>query len=132
MAEPTQPEPTQPEPTQSEPIQPEPTQSEPTLGELAHLVRSKNAGPYWMTLDVFFANDTDYEQAAGVLTADAVAAAYQLDPAGVRLYRMPHIRVIKASFPRPVVQGSFGDRDMHSGQQYVPLAALRIAKNQDS
>jgi len=103
-----------------------------TLGDLAQLVRSKNAGPYWMTLDVFFANDPDYEQAAGVLTADAVAAAYHVDPAGVRLYRMPHIRVIKASFPRPVVQGSYGDRDMHSGQQYVPLAGLRIAKKPDS
>jgi hypothetical protein len=105
---------------------------DPTLGDLAQLVRSKNAGPYWMTIDVFFANDTDYEQAAGVLTGEAVAGAYHMDPACVRLYRMPSIRVIKASFPRPVVQGSLGDRDMHSGQQYIPLAVLPISKNQDS
>jgi hypothetical protein len=97
-----------------------------TLGDLAQLVRSKNAGPYWTTMDVFFANDTDYEQAAAVLTGEAVASVYHLDPASVRLYRLPDIRVIKASFPRPVVQGSLGERDMHSGQQYIPLADLPL------
>ena len=25
-----------------------------TLGEMAKLVRSKNAGPFWLTLDVMF------------------------------------------------------------------------------
>jgi hypothetical protein len=97
-----------------------------TLGDLAELVRSKNAGPFWMTLDVFFATDADYEQAAtsGVLTEDAIARLYLVDPATVALYRLPDIRVIKASFPRPVVQGSFADRDMHSGQQHIPLAGL--------
>lgn len=97
-----------------------------TLGDLAQLVRSKNAGPYWLTLDVFFADDADYEQAVDVVTEEAVASAYRVEPAGVRIYRLPEIRVIKASFPRPVVQGSLGDRDMHSGQQYVPLAALPL------
>jgi Domain of unknown function (DUF4387) len=97
-----------------------------TLGDLAELVRSKNAGPFWMTLDVFFATDADYERAAasGVLTEDTIARLYQVDPATVALYRLPDIRVIKASFPRPVVQGSFADRDMHSGQQHIPLAGL--------
>jgi hypothetical protein len=97
-----------------------------TLGDLAQLVRSKNAGPYWLTLDVFFADNAGYEQAVDVVTEEAVASAYRVEPAGVQLYRMPEIRVIKASFPRPVVQGSLGDRDMHSGQQYVPLAALPL------
>jgi hypothetical protein len=45
---------------------------------------------------------------------------------------MPSIRVVKVSFPRPVAQGSFGDRDMHSGQQYIPLADLPSSKKQES
>jgi hypothetical protein len=102
-----------------------------TLGDLAQRVRSKNAGPYWLTLDVFFADDADYEEALPVLTEEAIAGAYRIDPAGVSLYRMPDIRVIKASFPRPVIQGCPGDRDMHSGQQYVPLAALPLPASQE-
>ncbi|MGF6884430.1 hypothetical protein ABIA39_005665 [Nocardia sp. GAS34] len=101
----------------------------PTLGELAHLMRSKNAGPFWLTLDVFFANDSDYQRAAapGALTAEMVADCYQIDPEDINLYRLPTLRVIKVSFPRPVVQGSFADRDMHSGQQPLPLANLALA-----
>jgi hypothetical protein len=105
--------------------------ADPTLGDLARLVRSKNAGPYWMTIDVFLADDADYEQAARVLSGEAVAAAYRIDPACVRLYRLPDIRVIKASFPRPVVQGSLGDRDLHAGQQHIPLAVLPLSSNRE-
>jgi hypothetical protein len=97
-----------------------------TLGEVALLVRSKNAGPFWMTIDVFFATDADYEQVAAVLTEDIVARLYQADRAEVALFPLPNIRVLKASFPRPVVQGAFADRDMHAGQQHVPLADLPI------
>ncbi|HEY4460840.1 MAG TPA: DUF4387 domain-containing protein [Pseudonocardiaceae bacterium] len=98
------------------------------LGEIAQLVRSKNAGPFWLTLDIFFATDADYERATapGALTENRIAALYRVDPADVAIHRLPEIRVIKASFPRRVVQGSFTDRDMHSGQQHVPLAALPI------
>jgi hypothetical protein len=39
---------------------------------------------------------------------------------------MPSIRVIKFSFPRPYVAGSFEDRDLHAGQQHVPLLSLPI------
>ena len=85
-----------------------------------------------LTLDVFFANDTDYERIAAVLTAEAVADVYHVGPARVRLYRLSAVRVIKISFPRPVVQGSLGDRDMHSGQQYIPLAALPVSTKQES
>jgi hypothetical protein len=104
------------------------TETTRTLGDLASLVRSKNAGPFWITIDVFFATDADYAQAAapGVLTTDTIARVYQADPATVVLYRLPNIRVIKTSFPRPVVQGAFADRDMHSGQQHIPLAQLPI------
>lgn len=105
-----------------------PTDRPRTLGELAQLIRSKNAGPFWLTLDVFFATDADYERAAapGILTEHDVATAYHVPSDEVTLYRLPNIRVLKASFPRPVVQGSFADRDMHSGQQHVPLANLPL------
>jgi hypothetical protein len=45
---------------------------------------------------------------------------------------VPILRVIKVSFPRPVVEGSFGDQGIDSGQQYIPLADLPISKKQES
>jgi hypothetical protein len=112
------------------PEMPEATQP---LSELASLIRSKNAGPFWITLDAFFATDEDYRRASapGVLTEQAVAELYHVPAAQVRVFRLPTIRVVKVSFPRPVVQGGFTDRDMHSGQQHIPLGTLRLPDKQN-
>jgi hypothetical protein len=98
------------------------------LGDIAVVVRSKNAGPFWITLDVFFRNDADFEQVrdAGVLTAERIGELYGVDPALVKRFELPAIKAMKISMPRAVVAGSFEDRDLHAGQQHVPLALLRI------
>jgi hypothetical protein len=44
----------------------------------------------------------------------------------VKIYRLPSLRAVKISFPRSVPQGSFYDRDMHSGQQHIPLSQLPL------
>jgi len=99
-----------------------------TLGEVAAVVRSKNAGPFWMTLDVFFRNDADFAHVrdSGVLTAKRIGELYGVDPALVKRFELPEIKAMKFSMPRAVVAGSFEDRDLHAGQQHVPLALLPI------
>jgi Domain of unknown function (DUF4387) len=103
-------------------------EAEITLGELAAQVRSKNAGPFWITLDVFFATRADYDFATGSaeLSPQAVARLYRVDPGGVKYFELPGILAVKISFPRPVAAGSFEDRDLHAGQQHVPLAGLLL------
>ncbi|WCO68081.1 DUF4387 domain-containing protein [Iamia majanohamensis] len=100
----------------------------PTIGDVASLVRSKNAGPFWQTLDVFLPDDDAFRRVAEAPGLDeaTVARAYRLDPATVRIFRLPDIRVVKISFPRPTPQGGVHDRDMHAGQQHVPLARLPL------
>jgi hypothetical protein len=99
-----------------------------TLGEIALVVRSKNAGPFWFTLDVFFRSDADFAQVrdADVLTAERIGELYRVDPALVKRFELPEIKAMKFSMPRAVVAGSFEDRDLHAGQQHVPLALLAI------
>jgi hypothetical protein len=99
-----------------------------TLGALAHEVRSKNAGPFWITFDVIFKDAVDYEKVArsGALSPENIAQRYAIDPASIRIFEMPSIHVVKFSFPRPCVAGSFEDRDMHAGQQHVPLLSIPI------
>lgn len=98
------------------------------LADLAHEVRSKNAGPFWMTLDIFAKDAAGYAVVAdeAILNESIVADLYGIDEADVRLFRIPSLNVIKISFPRPVPQGGLHDRDMHSGQHHVPLALLRV------
>jgi hypothetical protein len=98
------------------------------LGDIAAVVRSKNAGPFWITLDVFFRNDADFAHVrdADVLTQERIGELYGVDPALVRRFELREIKAMKFSMPRAVVAGSFEDRDLHAGQQHVPLASLLI------
>jgi hypothetical protein len=97
-----------------------------TLGDLALEVRSKNAGPFWMTLEAFMPDDESYRIADALITTELMAELYQIAPESLQVFRIPQLRVIKVSFPRPVVQGSLHDRDMHAGQHHVPLATTSI------
>jgi len=100
-----------------------------TIGDIAALVRSKNAGPFWLTIDIFCDTDADYNAIAapGVITPDRIAALYRVDAKTVKIFPLDDIRAVKISFPRPTTQGGVRDRDMHSGQQHVPILRLAVS-----
>ena len=89
-----------------------------TVEALADKVRSKNAGPFWITVDVFCGEA--YERLAGALTAERIAALTGVESQTVKRFALPELGVVKLSLPRPAVQGSREDRDMHG----AALAAL--------
>lgn len=99
-----------------------------TLGDLAYEVRSKNAGPFWVTMELFMRDADGYRIAADASFLDehTVARLYGLDETDVKMFRIPSLNVVKISFPRPVPQASLRDRDVHSGQHHVPLATLPV------
>ncbi len=97
------------------------------LGDLALEVRSKNAGPFWMTLEAFMPDEETYRIADALITAELISELYQVAPESLQVFRIPALRVVKVSFPRPIVQGSLHDRDMHAGQHHVPLANTVVA-----
>jgi hypothetical protein len=98
------------------------------LAELAQVVRSKNAGPTQLTLDLFFRDDDGYRRAAGSerLSAAAIASLYGLQPADVSRYLLPDIRAIKFSLPRRVCAGNPGDGDVYGAQQHAPLLGVLL------
>jgi hypothetical protein len=100
-----------------------------TLGDLAIEVRSKNAGPFWVTIELFMTDEDGYRTAADpdLLDEEVVARLYAVDPASVRFFRIPALNTVKISFPRRDGQGGLRDRDMHAGQHHVPLASLVLA-----
>jgi uncharacterized protein DUF4387 len=96
-----------------------------TVNDLAREVRSKNAGPFWVTMEVFLRDDAGLADVA-FLDERVIAELYRVPAADVQIFRIPSLNVVKISFPRPVVQGSLHDRDMHAGQHHVPLATLPL------
>jgi len=91
-------------------------------------VRSKNAGPFWVTIDVFCGSK---ETLAGVMqdfSADRIAQLVSQPVESIKLFEVSDLGVLKISFPRSVVQGCREDRDMH-GAQYAHLIAEASYRN---
>jgi Domain of unknown function (DUF4387) len=98
------------------------------LSECAKLVRSKNAGPFWLTIDVMFDSADVYRAARDqqVLDRDVIATIFKQDREAIKLFNHDHAFAIKLSFPRPLSSGSPGDSDVFGGQQYAPLLDLTV------
>ena len=98
------------------------------LARLAKVVRSKNAGPTQLTVDLFFRDADGYGRAVACLglQAPAVAARYGLRPEQVRRFELPDILAIKLSMPRRRCAGDPGDGDLYGAQQHVPLLEVLV------
>jgi hypothetical protein len=86
-------------------------------------VRSKQAGPFWITFDIFFNGRENFERYCdcAALSPAQFAALYGTDPERVKRIAVPDLEMVKISYPRTTPQGGMVERDMHAGQQYVRL-----------
>ncbi len=98
------------------------------LGDVARLIRSKNAGPFMMTFDIMFDGEENYRKVidAQVLTKASFAAIYQVQEADVIFFEHDAAKAIKISIPRPYVQCDLDDGDVYGGQQHGPLVDLEV------
>ena len=99
-----------------------------TIADLAVLVRSKNAGPFWLTIDVMFDNQDAYRRVrdSEAINRAGIAQMYGRDPAEIIVVNHDAALAIKVSFPRPQSSGSKYDSDVYGGQQYAPLLSLLV------
>jgi len=90
---------------------------------MAQVIRSKNAGPTQLTIDVFLNDAAAYARAAcsPSLSCAAVALRYAVPAHQVQRYLLPDIHAIKYVLPRSVVAGSPGDGDVYGAQQHGPM-----------
>ena len=97
------------------------------LGDLAKVLRSKNAGPYLMTFDIIFDEPEIYEKvkAANLINQATIAHLYATeDAADIRIVAFDQALAIKVTLPRPLASGDVGDSDIYGAQQHVPLHNL--------
>ena len=98
------------------------------LGEIADVVRSKNAGIHYVTIDVMFAERDTFVavRESGDLSAGVVADAYGLAAEDVRFFIYEPGLAFKATLPRQAVAGSLRDADLYGAQQHAPLLDVEI------
>jgi hypothetical protein len=105
------------------------------ITELATLIRSKNAGPFVISLDFVFPDRDTYEwvRDSGAVTRDVIARLYSLPVARVsEPIEYPAANAIKVNLLRERAAGSFGETDIYGSQHggildslLVPIPAAR-------
>lgn len=100
------------------------------LGDLARLVRAKNAGPFWLTIDILFTDPAHYRLAAAspALSSAALGRLYRTPPEHLQVFHCEEMLAIKVSLPRPVPAGDPADPDVFGGQQHGPLVDLDLGE----
>ena len=100
----------------------------PKVSEACRYVRSKVAGPFWVTTDLFFKDQETFQRysQSEALSAASIGSIYGVDPALVQHYPVPDLNFLKISYPRKGSAGGVEERDMHSGQQYVYMLDLEL------
>lgn len=98
------------------------------LRDIAVFIRSKNAGPFVLTIDIFFDSQADCRRvlASKVLSESNIASIYRIETSSVQLIHVAQSNALKISIPRPLAAGDVGDRDVAGGQQFAPLLNLMI------
>jgi len=99
------------------------------LGDLADVIRSKNSGIHYVTIDVMFAEQSTYEavKASSTLNVETIAARYHLAEEDVRLFEYDSGRAFKITIPRSTPVGSPGDPDLYGAQQHAPIFDLELS-----
>jgi hypothetical protein len=100
-----------------------------TLYEIAKVLRSKNAGPFELTLDVLFDQFEDYQRVkkSGKITVGKICELYKISESEVRnLVFFDQALGIKITILRDVPSGTVGDRDVYGAQQHAPLMNIII------
>lgn len=100
----------------------------PRIRDIAKACKSKNAGPFELTLDVVFDERSMYERvrATGVLGPELFARLYNVRPEDVLFTEYPAGNAFKATIPRLVPSGDVGDTDVYGAQQHAPLLDVEI------
>jgi hypothetical protein len=100
----------------------------PRIRDIAQICKSKNAGPFMVTIDVLFEDPALYRRvkATGVLNASLFARLYGVAEGDVLFTPYDTASAFKATLPRLVPAGDFGDTDVYGAQQHAPLLDVEV------
>jgi molybdopterin-guanine dinucleotide biosynthesis protein A len=93
------------------------------IRDVASVCKSKNAGPFELTIDVVFDSAETFRRvkATGVLNAALLSRLYNVPEQHVLFTPYDMAFAFKATLPRLVPAGDFGDTDVYGCQQHAPL-----------
>ena len=94
------------------------------LKDVANVIRSKNAGPYELTLDIILKDREVFDKIREnkIINEAVIARLYKIPVEDVlSIVYFPNALAVKATIVRPLASGNMGERDVYGAQQHAPL-----------
>ncbi len=100
----------------------------PKISQIAKVCKSKNAGPFEVTIDIMFDNKEMYDKVekTGVLSAALFAKLYNVPEKDVLFTPYPAAFAFKGTIPRRISSGDLGDTDVYGAQQHATMLDVEI------
>jgi len=100
----------------------------PKLKDIAKACKSKNAGPFELTLDIMFEDAATFDRVrkTGVINPKLIADLYRVPVESVVFTEYAPAFAYKATIERRIPSGAVGDTDVYGAQQHAPLLDVEI------
>jgi hypothetical protein len=99
------------------------------LLDITNIIRSKNSGPYELTLDIMFSSYDWYRKIcdAKVINPELVCRLYKIQTEDIiNIIEFEPAKAIKITIKRPICSGDPGETDVYGAQQHAPLLGLEF------
>lgn len=100
-----------------------------SITELTYIIRSKNSGPYELTLDLMFTSRENYEfvSRSNIINEDLICRLYRITRDKiVGIVHFDPANAIKVTIVRPLCSGDLGETDVYGAQQHAPLLSITV------
>lgn len=98
------------------------------LYDLAKVIRSKNAGPFTLTFDLFFNSKEDFCRVlkSSLFNPQKIAHLYNRNENEINIFPFEKVLAIKITMKRSCGAGGPTDLDVYGAQQHFPLGNIEV------
>ncbi|MCX7788459.1 MAG: DUF4387 domain-containing protein [Spirochaetes bacterium] len=97
--------------------------------DVARVIRSKNSGPYELTLDILFKDRKWYDlfKNRKIVNEELISQLYKVKQDEILgIIWFEPVSAVKITIRRPCPSGSPGDTDIYGAQQHAPLLGIEF------
>ncbi|MEW9079333.1 DUF4387 domain-containing protein [Terrisporobacter glycolicus] len=99
------------------------------LVDITNIIRSKNSGPYELTMDIMFKTLEDYENVCSskIINEKLICELYKINKEDIiNIIEFKPANAIKITIKRPIASGDLGETDVYGAQQHAPLLSIEF------
>lgn len=99
------------------------------LVDITNIIRSKNSGPYELTMDIMFKSIEDFENVCNknIINEELICELYKINKEDIiNIIEFKPANAIKITIKRPIASGDLGESDVYGAQQHAPLLSVEF------